>query len=233
MDVGSEATPPAEPGGPGGSAGRAGLAGPTAAAGAGSAPPQRYAAMYRRHVRAVHSYAWRRVGDTAAADVVSETFLVAWRRMPDLPDDEELPWLLGVARRVVANAVRAQARDVRLDRHLRAAVAAGVGVIEPDHAQLLCARDEVLTSLARLNPRDQEALQLVAWEGLEIRDAARVVGCSATAFAVRLHRARRRLAQLLESGDDAAAQRAVADAQPVASAGPGQSGAPSGQREDS
>lgn len=195
--------------------------------------PQRYAAMYRRHVRTVHSYAWRRVGD-AAADVVSETFLVAWRRMPELPDDEELPWLLGVARRVVANAVRARARDVRLGRHLRAALAAGVSVIEPDHAQVLCARDEVLTSLARLNPRDQEALQLVAWEGLEVKDAARVVGCSATAFAVRLHRARRRLAQLLDAGDDEdAAQRAVVDAQPVSSAGPGQSAAASGQREDS
>jgi len=193
---------------------------------------QRYAAMYRRHVRAVHSYAWRRVGD-AAADVVSETFLVAWRRMPPLPDDEELPWLLGVARRVVANAVRARARQNQLDRRLRAALAAGVGVIEPDHAQLLCARDEVLTSLARLNPRDQEALQLVAWEGLEIRDAARVVGCGATAFAVRLHRARRRLAQLLDAGDDEdAAQRAVVDARPVNSVGSGNPGA-SGREEDS
>jgi RNA polymerase sigma-70 factor (ECF subfamily) len=224
MVVGSEATPPdpADPAGPG--------------------QPQRYAAMYRRHVRAVHNYAWRRVGD-AAADVVSETFLVAWRRMPELPDDEELPWLLGVARRVVANAVRARARDVRLDRHLRAALAAGVGVVEPDHAQLLCARDEVLTCLARLNPRDQESLQLVAWEGLEIRDAARVVGCSVTAFTVRLHRARRRLAQLLNAGDDEdAAQRAVIDAQPEGSAGPGgvrravrptRPAAPTGQREES
>jgi RNA polymerase sigma-70 factor (ECF subfamily) len=222
MDVGSDATPPDDPGGPAGAA--------------ASAQPQRYAAMYRRHVRAVHNYAWRRVGD-AAPDVVSETFLVAWRRMPDLPDDEELPWLLGVARRVVANTVRARARDVRLDRHLRAALAAGVGVIEPDHAQLLCARDEVLTSLARLNPRDQESLQLVAWEGLEMRDAARVVGCSATAFAVRLHRARRRLAQLLNAGDDEdAAERAVVDAQPVGSVvrtRPGHPAAPSGQREDS
>jgi RNA polymerase sigma-70 factor (ECF subfamily) len=161
---------------------------------------RRYAALYRTHVRAVYNYAWRRVGDQAP-DVVSETFLVAWRRMPDLPDDEQLPWLLGVARRVVANAVRARSRDVRLDFHLRAALAAGVGVVEPDHAQLLCARDEVLTALAKLNPRDQEALQLVAWEGLEARDAARVVGCSVTAFTVRLHRARRRLAQLLGATD--------------------------------
>jgi RNA polymerase sigma-70 factor (ECF subfamily) len=161
------------------------------------------------------------VGD-AAQDVVSETFLVAWRRMPMLPDDEELPWLLGVARRVVANAVRARARDVRLDRHLRAALAAGVGVVEPDHAHALCARDEVLTTLAKLNPRDQESLQLVAWEGLDLRDAARVVGCSTTAFAVRLHRARRRLAQLLDAGDDDAVDRAVVGAQP---------GGPAHQRE--
>jgi RNA polymerase sigma factor (sigma-70 family) len=175
---------------------------------------ERYAVLFRRHVRVVYNYAWRRVGEQAP-DVVSETFLVAWRRMPALPDDEELPWLLGVARRVVANTVRARARDVRLDRHLRAALAAGVGVIEPDHAQSLCARDEVLRCLAKLNPRDQESLQLVAWEGLEVRDAARVVGCSATAFAVRLHRARRRLAQLLDAGcDDDAVDRAVVGARP-------------------
>lgn len=175
---------------------------------------QRYAALYRKYVRVVYNYAWRRVGDQAP-DIVSETFLVAWRRMPDLPDDEQLPWLLGVARRVVANAVRARARQVRLDFHLRAAVAAGVGVVEPDHAQALCARDEVLSSLAKLSPRDQEALQLVAWEGLDVRDAARVVGCSSTAFAVRLHRARRRLAELLDAdADDDATGRAVAAAQP-------------------
>jgi len=171
---------------------------------------EKYAALYRRHVHVVYNYAWRRVGDQAP-DVVSETFLVAWRRMPKLPDDEELPWLLGVARRVVANMIRARARDVRLDRHLRAALAAGVGVVEPDHAASLCARDEVLSGLAKLNPRDQESLQLIAWEGLEVRDAARVVGCTPTAFAVRLHRARRRLAQLLEAGtDELAAEQAVA-----------------------
>lgn len=179
---------------------------------------ERHAALYRRHVRVVYNYAWRRVGDSAA-DVVSETFLVAWRRMPKMPDDEQLAWLLAVARRVVANTVRARARDVRLDRHLRAALAAGIGLVEPDHAASLCARDEVLGCLAKLSPRDQECLQLVAWEGLDIRDAARVVGCSATAFTVRLHRARRRLAQLLgagsvdahvDRGDDAMVDEAVA-----------------------
>jgi len=174
----------------------------------------RHAVLYRRHVRVVYGYAWRRVGDQAA-DVVSETFLVAWRRMPVLPDDEELAWLLGVARRVVANMVRARARDVRLDRHLRAALAAGVGLVEPDHAESLSARDEVLRCMAKLGPRDQEALQLIAWEGLDVGDAARVVGCSATAFAVRLHRARRRLAQLLHAGgDDPAIDHAIVVTRP-------------------
>jgi RNA polymerase sigma-70 factor, ECF subfamily len=175
---------------------------PTADQARATADEERYAGLYRRHVRVVYNYAWRRVGDQAP-DIVSETFLVAWRKMPRLPDDEELPWLLGVARRVVANAVRARARDVRLDRQLRAALAAGVGVVEPDHASSICAGDEVLTCMAKLNPRDQEALALVGWEGLDVRDAARVVGCSSTAFGVRLHRARRRLAQLLDAATDA------------------------------
>jgi RNA polymerase sigma-70 factor (ECF subfamily) len=51
--------------------------------------------------------------------------------------------------------------------------------------------------LALLPERDREALLLVTWEDLPVRMAARAAGCSPAAFAVRLHRARRRLAALL------------------------------------
>ena len=56
--------------------------------------------------------------------------------------------------------------------------------------------------MAKLSPRDQEVLQLIAWEDLDITDAAKVLGCSNTACKVRLHRARRRLALMLHVGPD-------------------------------
>jgi RNA polymerase sigma-70 factor, ECF subfamily len=53
--------------------------------------------------------------------------------------------------------------------------------------------------LSALNERDVEAIVLATWCDLTPRQAAMVVGCSATAFAVRLHRARRRLARTLRA----------------------------------
>jgi RNA polymerase sigma-70 factor (ECF subfamily) len=67
------------------------------------------------------------------------------------------------------------------------------------------ARDQQLGSaLAALSKREREALLLIAWEDLEPTQAARVVGCSAAAFRVRLHRARRKVAAQLERTDTAA-----------------------------
>jgi len=122
---------------------------------------------------------------------VSETFLVAWRRFSDMRG-EPLPWLLGIARRTAANQRRAGARREALVERLTA---------EPGGEQDLLpagADMELLRALAELPERDREALMLVAWEGLGNEAAAAVMGCSKAAFAVRLHRARRKLARSLE-----------------------------------
>src|SRR3954471_20347596 len=65
--------------------------------------------LWARHHRRVHAYALRRTDRASAEDVVSETFLTAWRRRGEMPADE-LPWLLGVARLVLANQARSQRR---------------------------------------------------------------------------------------------------------------------------
>ncbi|MGD0197608.1 MAG: sigma-70 family RNA polymerase sigma factor [Solirubrobacteraceae bacterium] len=131
-------------------------------------------------------YAARRVAGEAAQDVVSETFLVAWRRFGEL-DGAPLPWLLGIARRVAANQRRAGARRDALVQRLGPAP-----VSEPR------VEDERLAvALAALGERDREALLLVVWDGLDHREAALVLGCSTGAFTVRLHRARQRLAREL------------------------------------
>jgi len=123
--------------------------------------------------------------------MVSETFLVAWRRVGDVPEDA-LPWLIGVARRVVGEERRAAGRRDRLDARVatEAAVAGTDSGTSDDDG-------EVLAALAALTESDRELVLLICWEGLSSADAARVVGCTPLAARLRLHRARRRLAELL------------------------------------
>jgi RNA polymerase sigma-70 factor, ECF subfamily len=151
-------------------------------------PRLRFEAVFRRHHPQVLAYAIRRSPEEAA-DVVSEVFLTAWRRLDDLPADA-LPWLLGVARRVIANMRRASTRRPSVPIADPATVAdAGSSVIE---------RVAVAEAFRGLSDADREVLMLVAWDGLPAARAARVLGCSVPAFHVRLHRARTRLTRALE-----------------------------------
>lgn len=154
--------------------------------------------LFRANYAAVRGYAFRRAPRDVAQDVVSETFLVAWRRLDDVPADP-LPWLYGVARRVLANQRRSANRSAALERRLAAHSVSPGGSNDPgQHA----GEGEILrAALARLSDRDREALMLVAWHGLSGIRAARAAGCTRAAFAVRLHRARGRLAAELESPD--------------------------------
>jgi RNA polymerase sigma-70 factor, ECF subfamily len=155
-------------------------------------------ANFRRYAARVHAYALRRSDAEVAQDVTAETFLIAWRRREDAPADP-LPWLYGIARGVLANEHRAATRRGAL-----------LGRLASEPLETATQGHEVLGALARLSPRDGELLLLVAWEGLSIREAASALGCSAPTLAVRLHRARRRLARALADGSS----RADATAQP-------------------
>ncbi len=139
----------------------------------------------------VYRYAARRVAPEAVQDVVSDTFLIAWRRHRELKG-EPLPWLLGIARRVASTQRRGSARRDALHERLRA---------EPAPVQTGGERaghdPQLALALASLRERDREALILVAWDGLDHRTAATVMGCTAGSLRVRLHRARRRLARAL------------------------------------
>ena len=145
--------------------------------------------LFSDHARAVRAYALRRVDAETAEDVVSDVFVVAFRRLEVVPDPA-LPWLLATARKIIANHHRAVSRRERLNSELWPLQA---GVWSDAHA----AGHPLLAGLARLSERDREVILLVAWEELEPEQAAAVLGCSRAAFAVRLHRARRRLATVL------------------------------------
>jgi RNA polymerase sigma-70 factor (ECF subfamily) len=156
----------------------------------------RFERIYRENFRIVLRFALARTSPDRATDVVAETFLVAWRRLDDVPA-EARPWLLGVARRVIAGQFRSEARRAALAVRLRVAQPEGSG--SPDLAAALADREEVLMAFAALGERDQEVLRLVAWDGLSAAEAAEVLNVTRLAFAVRLHRARRRLGQALGS----------------------------------
>lgn len=158
-----------------------------------SDPRRDFEEVFNACYEPVYRYAARRVAPDAVHDVVSDTFLVAWRRWEELRG-EPLPWLLGIARRAAATQRRGSARRGALYDRLRAQDApaqTGAEVSVPD--------SQLALALATLSERDREALTLVAWDGLDQRSAARVMGCTSGALRVRVHRARRRLARALDS----------------------------------
>jgi len=168
------------------------------------APPtrdQRFEGLFREHYGAVRGYALRRAATEAAQDVVAETFLVAWRRVDEVPDDA-LPWLYGVARRVLANQRRSASRSAALERRLAGAETAASPA---DPSETAGDSELMRLALSRLPDNSREALMLVAWHGLTAARAARAAGCSRATFAVRLHRARARLAAQLAALESAAA----------------------------
>ncbi len=149
---------------------------------------ERFAALHRELYPRIYAYVMRRTMDTTAADeIAAETLEVRWRRREE-PIEDETAWVLGVARRLLANRHRAERRSSQLDERL-----ADEWMAEsPDHASAIAERSELLAALSGLSESDREVLILLAWDGLDRTQVARVLGCSRAALAVRLHRARRR-----------------------------------------
>jgi RNA polymerase sigma factor (sigma-70 family) len=149
--------------------------------------------IYQAHFRQIAAFARRRLNDDEADDVVAETFLIAWRRLDQIPDGPlALLWLYAVARRVVGQQYRSTQRRGRLVTRL-------AGLAGEDHPNVGAGLEHqaVHEALARLRPPDQEILRLAEWEDLPPRDIAVVLGCSANAASIRLHRAHRRFEQAL------------------------------------
>ena len=122
----------------------------------------RFRKLYAEHRAEILAYALRRVADSEdAADVLAETFLVAWRRLDDLPPRRQARfWLIGVARRALANQRRGENRRSKLVERLRIELAVDLGRIRIETSD----GGEVLAALSTLDPADQELLRLNAWE---------------------------------------------------------------------
>ncbi len=163
--------------------------------------------FFADHDGYVLAYALRRTEERAdAEDVVGGTFAVAWRRFRDKPSQElELAWLYAIAARVLANQRRSARRLSALRSRLRSLPAAPPG----DAGDF----QDVMAALGELRPGDQEILRLSAWEGLTNAELAVALGCSENAAAIRLYRARKRLAEQLAKGTPANGHSVVGGAE--------------------
>ncbi len=155
--------------------------------------------LYDRTRAHLIAYALRRTRNPEdAADVVAEVFLIAWRRLDSVPEDEQaLLWLYTTARRVLANSVRRTETRSKVIGRLRLEFT-GYGAEGQSHEAMLVARD----LLGHLSSADREILMLAGWEGLGSADLASVLGCSVTAARIRLHRARSHLRNAVARLDD-------------------------------
>ena len=167
--------------------------------------------LYADHFRAVVAFCVRRSEQPDdAADAVADIFLVAWRRLGDVPSgDEALPWLYGVGRRVLANQRRSLRRRERLGAKLRSSLAEAY---VPDPAESTGDVERVRTALGTLSSADRELLQLVGWEHLQPHEVAVVLGLPAATVRTRLTRARARLRAALGDAPRGAGHEQVTSA---------------------
>ncbi|WP_407566191.1 RNA polymerase sigma factor [Streptomyces sp. 184] len=154
--------------------------------------------LFRQTYRRVMAYCLRRTDESAAHDAVAEAYAVAWRRRRHLPADDEqaVLWLLGIARRVLANQARSRHRWTRL--LLRVAQRADP---EPAAVHGHDTTDELATALAELPAADRELLRLAYWDDLSRAEIAAVLGISVGAVDTRMHRSRKRLRERLAAAN--------------------------------
>jgi RNA polymerase sigma-70 factor (ECF subfamily) len=148
-------------------------------------------AWFRAYADRVLAYLLHRTDRETAQDVLQEVFVTAFRKAAQLPDPP-VGWLLGTARHLLANAERGARRRDRLALRI-------VDTTPQSGAGDDSAGDVVAGALAQMSSADREVLTLSAWYELSADEAAQALGCSRTAYAVRLHRARHRLADRLRA----------------------------------
>jgi len=157
----------------------------------------RFRSLFELRYPAIHSYVLRRLGPSSndVVDVTAQVFAVAWRRRTHIPKSpEDLPWLYGVARRIVSRHRRGTQRRQRLENRLVSEAGIQEDVGTSPGSEVL----RVRAAISRLRPKDQELLKLVLWEELTHAQVGVVLGCSTNAVALRLHKARSRLGIELE-----------------------------------
>jgi RNA polymerase sigma-70 factor (ECF subfamily) len=147
-----------------------------------------FESLAHEHGEAIRRYFYRRVSPmdvSVVDDLLVETLTITWRRIADVPEDAALPWMLGVARRVLANAQRGHRRRTHGLRELR-----------PRHqasAEAMVGADDALhRALGALSDDDRDILLAAVWDGLTTEQLAKLYDITTNAVDLRLSRARAR-----------------------------------------
>ncbi len=157
-------------------------------------PEERFRAIVGAVQAPVLRFLLRRTDPETAADVLGDTLLVLWRRLPDVPRDDPLPWSYAVARGALANATRAARRQRQLVTRIM--------LLDPptDAPGPEPSGDAALSAaLATLTEAERELIRLWAWEELAPREIAQVLELTPNAVSIRLHRAKAKLRASLQS----------------------------------
>jgi RNA polymerase sigma factor (sigma-70 family) len=158
--------------------------------------PSLFAVIFDRHARHIHRYLVRRLGATAADDVLADTFLIAFgkRAKFDLSRPDARPWLYGIATNLVSRQWRAEGRELKLR------LAAGPPAVDNGHADRVADRvsaqalgADLDRALATLRARERDVLLLIAAEGLGYQEVAEALGIPVGTVKSRLSRARTRV----------------------------------------
>lgn len=159
---------------------------------------ERFRVLYNDLYDDLWRYVQRRsINTEEARDTLSEVFLVAWRRLEDIPAGNEARlWLFGVARNLVKTSWRKRKRSGDLLVRIGSEMSTRVTTDEElDNSGVL----KIVKALQFLSENDQEILRLLAWENLSHKEISVVLGCSENAVAIRIRRARVRLMKVLQS----------------------------------
>jgi RNA polymerase sigma-70 factor (ECF subfamily) len=162
---------------------------------------ERFEDLYGATYQDVLAYCRRRVPIDDADDVVSATYVVAWRRLDDvLSADSPIAWLYGVAYRVIGNHYRGSGRLASFRKKLRRLPPKRV-VSPEDEVEISDEVGRALVALESLTPADQELIRLAVFEDLSRREIGAVVGLSPEAVASRLYRARTELRRAFDTDE--------------------------------
>ncbi len=162
---------------------------------------RKFESVYQETYEPLQRYLRRRTTLDDAEEALDDVLLVLWQKLPALDQEDYLPWCYGVARRTLANRRRSHQRRIRLlDRLAR----------EPAQLELheeagLDDYPQLASAFGQLNEPDREVLRLWAWEGLEAREIAIVLGITANAVSLRLTKAKKKLGRLIDGQNPAGA----------------------------
>ena len=159
---------------------------------------QRFRVLYEQSYGPISSYVKRRVrrDDGSDDDIVAETFMVAWRRLSDVPPPpQELPWLYTVARNLVANHVRNAQRSQALVTRL----AIEESVVDDKSVGMSDLELRVQRAISQFSELDREIFRLVHWENLSHDEISVVMGITSRAVEARIARTRARVRQLINA----------------------------------